>query len=108
MKLEAKARLTADKDGYKVTPPAGWEIADEATKDAFNKWGNKPDPVCMKTVTAEGYATYGLTILYDGNGNYLPAHGGVVMKNQPCKTVEQAAKIAMQWYMANRGKASKS
>lgn len=31
-----------------------------------------------------------------------------VMKNQPCKTVEQAAKIAMQWHMANRGKASKS
>ena len=84
--------------------------ADEYTQEIFNPYGAKPyDAILMtSTSTSEGYAPYDLTIL-DGEPSsvhgvhYMAAHGSVI---EPFifKTIDDAKKYIVQWYLDNRQK----
>jgi len=84
--------------------------ADEYTQEIFNPYCAKPyDAIFMtRTSTNEGYAPYDLTIL-DGEPSsvhgvhYMAAHGSFI---EPLifKTIDDAKKYIVQWYLDNRQK----
>ena len=85
-----------DKRAKKITPPKGWVHAQG--DDQFNPWGAHPyRHVFSRDYGGDGKPVHNLSILRHTDGDYIPAHGGVVMHDKKTKTPDDAARIAEDW-----------
>lgn len=84
--------------------------ADEYTQETFNPRGLKNHDAILMTRTSKenGYAPYDLTIIEGSPSSvhgvhYMAAHGSVI---EPLifKTIDDAKKYIVQWYLDNRQK----
>ena len=84
--------------------------ADEMTQEIFNPHGMKPYDAILtvRTTKDDGYAPYDLTILDGASSSvhgvhYMAAHGSFI---EPLifKTIDDAKKYIVQWYLDNRQK----
>lgn len=79
----------------------GWQLADEATHNALNKWSNEPYTSIyqLRLGGSDGLPSLDLTVLQEDD-RFLAAHGTVLMADK-LDWPKDAAEVATNWALKN-------